>query len=304
MLLLFLVFFGILGFVGLVAFVVITSAGDKLSARASLRSLKDYDVEQLAGTIERAARVEKTSLTKYFVTIGRKYTPAGYINKTKKKLLIAGRPTVDDLDRFLARRVLFIVLAPVSVVVGIKFMPSTLTKFAFIGLALTYAIIGPDQLLSREVTKRQKAMSRQLPDILDMLTISVEAGLGFEQAVDRVVDTIPGPLTDEFIRMLGEMRAGSSRAAAMRGIDDRTDVAEIRSFILAILQADSFGVSIGRILKGQADEMRVKRRQIAQEEAQKVPVKMLLPMVFMVFPALFVVILGPAAIRIADNLVK
>jgi tight adherence protein C len=113
---------------------------------------------------------------------------------------------------------------------------------------------------------------------------------------------VPGALTEEFSRMLGEVRAGASRADAMRNMEARCDTPELRSFVLAILQADTFGVSIGRVLRAQADEMRIKRRQLAQEQAQKAPVKMLIPMVFCIFPALFIVILGPAAINMVHGL--
>ena len=161
--------------------------------------------------------------------------------------------------------------------------------------------IGPNSRLNSKVEARSKSIQRSLPDVLDLLVISVEAGLGFEQAVDRVIDNVPCELSDEFARVLGETSAGSTRSEALRALQDRIDLPEIRSFVLAMIQADKFGVSIGRVLRSQADEMRIKRRQLAQEKAQKAPVKMLIPMVFCIFPALFTVVLGPAIIRIMNN---
>lgn len=169
------------------------------------------------------------------------------------------------------------------------------------GVGVAGLAIVPNSRLDNKVKTRQESVQRTLPDVLDMLVISVEAGLGFEQAVDRVIHNVPGELSDEFARVLGETTAGSTRSDALRGLQERVDIPEIRSFVLAMIQADKFGVSIGRVLRAQADEMRIKRRQLAQEKAQKAPVKMLIPMVFCIFPALFVVILGPAMINIMEN---
>jgi tight adherence protein C len=295
---------GILLFAGLAlaAYTLFVHFDERSTVRASLRQIEGYDIitsirerELLGSAKDRIAGPALDAL----IRLGRRFTPQGYVEKTKKKLIISGKYDPVDHDRFLALRVITIAAIPVVLILFWTVLTlhgkSRLLVAALSVLALT---IGPDAILNRKVQERQEAIRRALPDILDLLTISVEAGLGFEQALDRTVGSVPGPLSDEFIRMLNEVRAGSTRAAAMRAIDERTDVVEVRSFILAILQADTFGVSIGRILRAQADEMRVKRKQLAQERAQKAPVKMLLPMVFCVFPALFVVVLGPAVINI------
>jgi tight adherence protein C len=286
-------------------FAVFSHLEERATVRDSLRQVSGYDSvanvreRELLGTI--SDRVTGPML-KGAVDLGRRFSPVGYVDKSRKKLLISGKARPDDLDRFLAIRVGTIVAIPVVILlfVFVINLHGKLKIFAPALVILTL-ILGPDAVLNRQVEERQELIRRALPDMLDLLTISVEAGLGFEQALDRTIHSIPGPLSDEFTRMLNEVRAGASRAEAMRAIDGRTDIAELRSFILAILQADTFGVSIGRILRAQADEMRIKRRQLAQERAQKAPVKMLIPMVFCVFPALFVVVLGPAVINILHN---
>jgi tight adherence protein C len=290
--------------VGLGLFAVLSQAEEKAVVRASLRQLDDYEVESvrekelLAPITERAVAPLLAGLT----SLGKRFTPVGYTDQIRTKLISAGRGDQDALDRYLAVRVVTVVVAPVAAYFAYKYAPvEGMGRILLVGLALAVFVLGPDAILSRKVEERQYAIRTRLPDVMDLLVISVEAGLGFEQALDRTVAAVPGPLTEEFSRMLGEVRAGSSRADAMRALDARTNVPEIRSFVLAILQADTFGVSIGRVLRAQADEMRIKRRQLAQERAQKAPVKMLIPMVFCIFPALFVIVLGPAAMNIVDT---
>jgi tight adherence protein C len=283
---------------------VLGQAEEKATIRESLRQLGGYEIEnqrdrELLDPLRQRAIIP---VTKWFTGMGRRLTPVGYVDGIRRKLTLAGRFSPENLDRFLAVRVVTIALVPVWAVLCFGFFPlGGSAKLAVFVLLALGSILGPDAILNRRVAERQHAIRIKLPDVLDLLTISVEAGLGFEQALDRTVASVPGPLSDEFARMLGEVRAGASRADSMRAMDERIDVAELRSFVLAILQADTFGVSIGRVLRAQSDEMRIKRRQLAQEQALKAPVKMLFPMVFCIFPALFVVVIGPAIINISKN---
>jgi tight adherence protein C len=290
--------------VGLVLYALLAQADEKATVRASLRQLEDYEVESvrekelLAPIRERAIAPVLSGLT----SLGKRFTPVGYLDTVRKNLVSAGMGDQESFDRFLAIRVVTVVLAPIAAYFVFVNAPlDGLGRLVLTGLAAMVLVLGPDAILNRRKEERQYHIRSKLPDVMDLLVISVEAGLGFEQALDRTVAAVPGPLTEEFSRMLGEVRAGASRADALRALDERTNVPEIRSFVLAILQADTFGVSIGRVLRAQADEMRIKRRQLAQERAQKAPVKMLIPMVFCIFPALFVVVLGPAALNIVDT---
>ena len=300
-------FFALLGSVATASYIVLAQARDRSAVRASLNRIEHYEIE-LAKARERelqdpfVARII-VPILKRFLVVGRRLTPADYVAKARHKLVLAGRAAGEDVDRFLAIRLLGLATIPVWFVLVHWFVGLSGAKALLVILLLSAAsAMGPDAILNRKIAERRRAMQASLPDVLDLLTISVEAGLGFEQALDRTIDSVPGPLSDEFARMLGEVRAGARRGDAMRALDERCGVPELRSFVLAILQADTFGVSIARVLRSQADDMRIKRRQLAQEEAQKAPVKMLLPMVFCIFPALFIVVLGPAAINMVHNL--
>src|SRR3954467_10531988 len=288
----------------LVIYAVATQVEERSTVRASLRQLDDYQIENVRDRVllePLGTRLTRPVLNT-LLGVGRRFWPTGYADNVRKKLVIARHPDKDAPDRFLASRVLTIAAIPVIGILSFAVLPlqGKMPMMVFLLLSAG-AVLGPDVILNRKMEERQDEIRKRLPDILDLLTISVEAGLGFDQALDRTIANVPGPISDEFSRMLGETRAGSSRAEALKALDERTDVPEVRSFVLALLQADTFGVSIGRVLRAQADEMRVRRRQNAQERAQKAPVKMLVPMVFCIFPALFVVVIGPAIINIRHN---
>ena len=289
--------------VGALVYVLASSSIEKADVRESLRRLEGYqiqdvrDQEMLAPMSERVVAPLLEGLT----GVATRFTPKGYGEKVAQKLVHAGNPPNLNVDKILVLKLVGLV----SVVfwLPVMLMLNFQGPMLLVGVGVLWGVsfMYPDVLLNRKIEDRQKEISRKLPDILDLLVISVEAGLGFEQALDRTCTAVPGALSDEFRRMLRETRIGSTRAEALRAMDERCDVPELRTFILAMLQADTFGVSIGRVLRAQADEMRIKRRQAAQEQAQKAPVKMLIPMVFCIFPALFVVVLGPAMINIYDN---
>jgi tight adherence protein C len=290
--------------VGALAYVIASTSIEKADVRESLRRLEGYqiqdvrDQEMLAPISERVV----APLLEGLSGVATRFTPKGYGEKVAQKLVHAGNPSSLNVDKILVMKL--VGLVSVVVWLPLALMLGFAGPLLFIAVLVLWAaaFMYPDLMLDRKIEDRQKEISRKLPDILDLLVISVEAGLGFEQALDRTCTAVPGALSDEFRRMLHEIRIGSSRADALRAMADRSDVPELRGFILAMLQADTFGVSISRLLRAQADEMRIKRRLRAQEQAQKAPVKMLFPLVFCIFPSIFVVILGPAMINISRTL--
>jgi tight adherence protein C len=294
------------GAIGLVIYVVFARIQDRAVVRASLKQVDGYEVENLrdAEMLENVVSRALAPVLGKLIALGRRVSPVGYVNGVKERFTALGRPEPDAIDRFLAIRLVTAVLAPIAALYMFFAGPVSggFTKLMVTGMTFAIFWLGPEAVLNRKVGERQMAIRRALPDTLDLLVISVEAGLGFDQAVQRVVANVEGPLSDEFARMLGEMRAGSGRSDALKGIQERVALPEVKSFVMALLQADTFGVSIGRVLRGQADELRIKRRQFAQERAMKAPVKMLIPMVFCIFPALFIVVIGPAFINISRTL--
>ena len=282
---------------------VSSTVQERAEVRRSLRAIEGYriqgvrDQELLQSIGERVV----APITGAVMGISRRFTPVGYVETMKRKVVLAGSPPGYEVDRLLVLKV----FGTAAVVLWFPLVFFLLELEGLFGLVLfgfltAAGFFAADVAIDRRVEDRQRQIARRLPDVLDLLVISVEAGLGFEQAVDRTASSVPGPLSDEFRRMLQETRMGASRADALRALDERTQVTELRSFILAMLQADAFGVSIARILRNQAEETRIRRRLAASELAEKAPVKMLFPLVFCVFPAVFVVVLGPALITIAD----
>jgi len=228
-------------------------------------------------------------------------TPGGAADKIRRKLDMAGNPRRIGVAEYIGLKVISMVVVWSS---GWFLVPRLgLEGILFWLAAVVVAAVGfwlPDIWLQRVIEARQTAIRRALPDTLDMLVVSVEAGVGFDGAVQKVVEKSKGPLCDELGRVLEQVRLGKSRGDALRDMGQRTQVADLVSFVAAVQQAETLGVSIAKVLRVQADAARERRSQRAREAAARLPVKLLFPLVFFIFPALFVVILGPGAIRFAD----
>ncbi len=270
-----------------------------LSARRSssrrLASLQTRDEVLSSGISERAIAPIIEGLGKFAL----RFTPQGWVNKAQKKLVYAGMADRMDGNTWAALRIIALIGVLVLFFIVQSAFGSPIQKLMLFGVVMGIGFVGPEAILNRRIDERRKEMEKSLPDLIDLLVISVEAGLGFEAAMGRVVQAVPGELSREFTRTLQETRVGVSRHKALRALAERTDVDDLNAFVLALIQADQFGVSIARMLRVQADEMRVRRRQRAQEKAFAAPVKLVFPLVLCIFPSMFVVLLGPAAINIA-----
>ena len=287
---------------GAAAAVLLTIVGERRQVARSLasvalggRSLSGPSAQD-AGFLQRVAVPALDRMTE----VGKRLTPAGATDKLTRLLDLAGNPAPWTLDRLLAAKTLALFATAAGTL--LLFAPGGLLRaLVFCAPASAFAFWAPDLLLRNAGQKRQIEIQKTLPDALELLTITVEAGMGFDAALNQVARNTDGPLSGEFYRVLQEMQM-KSRSDAFRSLSDRTTVSDLRSFVSAMVQADKLGVPIGRVLREQSREMRLKRRQRAEEQAMKVPVKLLIPMVTCILPVLFVVALAPSLMELKQIL--
>jgi len=252
----------------------------------------------IRGNLSRGVTQDQTTAKPnagFLAELGRRLTPESYLRRLDRLLSLAGRPASMPLERLLALKP-GLALCGAGIAVLFALNPNPIMKL----LALAIFVVSyflPDLLLVSQGQKRQQELQYELPNTLDQMLISVEAGLGFEGAVARAGENGKGPMAEELIRTLQDMQVGRSRREAYTALTHRTKVPELRSFVQAVVQADTYGIAISQVLRVQAKVMRVKRRQRAEEKAMKLPVKILFPLLFFIFPVLFIAILGPTVIN-------
>ena len=229
----------------------------------------------------------------------RRLSPVRSVRLTRSRIVWAGLESSYTLERHFAYKAAG---AALGVFFGLLGAPGSVPLPVWlVGLGIAGSFV-PDAVLSSRAQDRQQQIAKALPEALDLLALTVEAGLGFEQAIEVVVDNTDGPLSGELTRLLREIELGVPRRDALAALRDRTDVAELSSFVVALVQSDQMGIALADVLKTQAAQVRLKRRQRAKEQAAKTPVKILFPVVLGIFPALFVVTIGPGAIDIARTI--
>lgn len=283
-----LVIFGGLLMCGATGFLVWTLLGQDGKGLAAVRTNLIRGFETTGGASGRDLGV--------LYQLGERLTPASYAKKLDRLLALAGRPATMPMNRLLAAKPALALLGVLLAFVMIRANPTS--TMVLLGLFLT--VLGyfiPDLMLYSKGQERQKAMRLELANTLDQMLISVEAGLGFEAAMARAGANGKGPLAEELVRTLQDMQVGRSRRESYLALADRTNVPELGSFVKAIVQADAYGIALSGVLRTQAKVMRVKRRQRAEEKAMKLPVMVLFPLLFFIFPVLFIAVLGPAVIN-------
>lgn len=296
---------GIAAIIAAVVAVVVTVTAPRPEQAGVSRALesieRDYAAQDL--TAAQSVRAGFESMPGWLRVLALRLSPAGIAEKLQYRLDLAGNPVAWSPDRILVAKGLgLFAVAGLGFLYGLALSGPWLIVCPAAGAVAGFFL--PDLLLYNAGLKRQQKIRRALPDALDMLTVCVEAGLGFDAALAQVARNTSGPLASEFARVLQEMQIGKSRTLALRAMTERTTVVELRTFVSALVQASELGIALAKVLREQAKEQRVRRRQRAEEQAQKVPVKILFPLIFCILPALFVVIIGPGILAIAATLFK
>ena len=279
--------------------------GDTLSAR-----LAEYSTRETPATLEEielsmpfserilAPMVRRTS---GFMA---RLTPEQTLESTRHKLDLAGNPNNWTPSEFFGVRA--VACAALGGLIFLVLWIANVDWLQRLGLTVVFALLGfmlPALWLGQKIRSRKNSVIRSLPDALDLLTICVEAGLGFDQSMQKVAEKWDDELSRAFARVLHEVRLGKTRREALRELANRLDLSDVTSFVAAVIQAEQLGVSIAKVLRIQSDQMRIRRRQRAEEKAHQAPVKMLFPMVFLIFPAIWIVLLGPALLQaLATNI--
>lgn len=288
-------------FVGIAIVVVLVASASfgRIGVARGLSAIDQVYAAGVAGPAEEAFGDRVVSpVAARMAKLGRAATPVAVVDRLRRWLDYAGNPPHWTVDRVYELKGFGLIVAGIGgVFLGLVLRGGA---GALVG-GLVAAVLGfylPDLVIYELGERRQQALRRSLPDILDTLTVSVEAGLGFDAALAQVTRYGRGPMASEFARTLQEIQIGMTRAEALRGLGRRTKVVELKTFCAIVVQATELGIPIANVLREQAKEMRIRRRQYAEELAQKVPVKILFPLVFCLFPALFIVVLGPGVINI------
>ncbi len=264
-----------------------------LTSDTKVRRTAQENLTRGQGSVATEAVAGSNSLLR----LGHRLTPPRYVQKLDQLLALAGRPASLPLAKVLTAKPVLAVVAGLLALLLISANPTK--QFVLLGVfvvVLSYFV--PDLLLYSKGQERQNAMALELANTLDQMLISVEAGLGFESAMQRAGETGKGPLAEELVRTLQDMQVGRSRREAYLALAERSSIPELRSFVKAIVQADAYGIALSGVLRTQAKVMRVKRRQRAEEKAMKLPVTVLFPLLFFIFPVLFIIILGPAVLNV------
>ena len=238
------------------------------------------------------------------VRLGRRISGADTAERIRRKLDLAGNPAGWTVDRVLSGKVIGAVAGLVGGLVFQLMLSGPPVRVIIVVGAVVAGFFAPNLYLYQKSHERAERLQRDLPDAIDLLTISVESGLGFDAALQQVARNTEGPLAEELSRVMREMQIGQGRGDALRAMGERTNVGDLRTFVGAMVQADSFGIPVAQVLRVQSAEMRVKRRQRAEEKAQQVPVKITIPLIFCILPTLFIAVMGPAVLSIMDSFNK